>query len=274
MNRFRGFTLIEMALVLMVIGLVARFGISVVSRIQDTMRTDITNQRMAVIEKALQLYVVRNGCLPCPADGSQASRVESDPFGSDTYSLAGLADGGGAYLTGCATDVCRSADRTVPWITLGLSEQDITDGWGNRMRYVVSGNQNCGGTPPLPTLSEDNGIIRCSASVFPLGDIQVNDNSGGAATTEVAYVLISSGPDQSLALKAGSGTLTGDRYNQRSGGGGQDLNAADDTGGTPTFAKGQINSTNSTAHFDDIVRFKTAPLIVLQCGANACGNPA
>ncbi|MHB1207872.1 MAG: hypothetical protein ACYCZX_20070, partial [Rhodospirillaceae bacterium] len=32
--------------------------------------------------------------------------------------------------------------------------------------------------------------------------------------------------------------------------------------------------TNAAAHFDDIVRFRTAPMIIQLCGANACGNPA
>ena len=47
-----------------------------------------------------------------------------------------------------------------------------------------------------------------------------------------------------------------------------------DFDGDETYAYGDFISVDGATHFDDIVRFKSAPIIVQQCGPGACGNPS
>ena len=60
-----GFTLIEMSIVLVVIGLVLSGGIAAVTPIVQNTKVAETNQKLDRIEQALILHVIRNGCLPC-----------------------------------------------------------------------------------------------------------------------------------------------------------------------------------------------------------------
>ena len=69
----RGFTLVEVAILLVVIGLIAAGGLAIINPLLDSGRASTTLKRMALVEKALQSYVMQFGCLPCPANGALAS---------------------------------------------------------------------------------------------------------------------------------------------------------------------------------------------------------
>jgi prepilin-type N-terminal cleavage/methylation domain-containing protein len=262
-----GFTLIEMAITVAILGLVAAAAVKIIKPLQDIRKTDVTLAHLKVVDKALQLYVIRNGCLPCPADGSQASSVTT-PIGAVNYSLAGVAYAGSpGYISGCTSSACQATARTVPWIALGLSEDDASDGWGDRIRYVVAGTQpvSCSST----AITAANGMIRCATAgtdAFPTGGVTVIDNDA-ATTTTAAYVLISSGPDRASARQAYTGVTTGNTAS------GVQASNAQDTVFTP-FYKGTLNALSGASHFDDLVLFKTPSLLILTCGADACGNPA
>ncbi len=266
-----GFTLIEMGIVLVVLGLVAGGSIALLGPVFDARRAELTTQRMDVIQKALQLYVIQNGCLPCPTDGSRAS----------TLANAGTAmtSGSVAVATACVTVAsaltCQFVDAVVPWTTLGLSEQDITDGWGDRIRYAAAGGVSAAvGCPATAgNLHVANGMVRTTGAsgCYPAGNLTVDDIDLAVAsdTTNAAYVLISSGPDQALALRAKTGGSTGNRWTQTVADG-QFVNSD----GNTSYASGLLNANTNTSHFDDITRFQSAPNMIQLCGAGACGNPS
>lgn len=265
--RNAGFTLIEMAIVLVVIGLVFAGSLQVIQPVRESGRAADTNRRMDIVQQALQLYVIRFGCLPCPADGTHAS----------THADAGRSEisGGGTYTTAAVhctsgTTNCLTANAVVPWRELGLAEMETADAWGDRLRYYVDNGTPC--TAGAHGLQSDNGMVRCSVSSFPAGGVTIDDIdvTGSPDISNAAYVLVSSGPDRSLALKAiGGGTMSVDVYSQTGGGGAQDENSNDNN----AFAYGSYIGTSGDTHFDDIVRFMTAPYMILRCGSNACGNP-
>lgn len=266
-----GFTLIEMGIVLMVLGLAAAGSIALLGPVFDARRAELTTQRMDVIQKALQLYVIQNGCLPCPTNGALASTAAN--AGSSMSSAGALI----VLSSGCvtpATVTCLRTSAVVPWITLGLSEQDITDGWGDRIRYGVAGSVTT--TPTCPaiagTLHLTNGMVRTTGAsgCYPAGNLTVDDIDLPVAsdTTNAAYVLISSGPDQALALKAKSGVSTADRWGQSSGG------QFENSDGDDAYASGLFHANTDASHFDDITRFQSAPNMIQLCGAGACGNPS
>lgn len=279
----RGMTLIEMAIVLVVIGLVVGGGLSIVGPIRNAERTASTNQNMDVIEKALVAYVIQNGCLPCPADGSLVS----------TNGNAGRPlDNSGSPYTGCAATACWAAtaanvpNAVIPWKALGLGERQASDAWGNRLRYRVGGtatsyNSSTGNCDTTSTdVTESNGMVRDGTSCYPTGNLIIDtfddDSSNDIANTfdEAVYVVISSGPDRSMALQATTGgSATSNVFGQQDTDA-QYLNAGQNSTLLTTVVQGDVDDGNSRNHFDDIVRFKNAPLIIQLCGKNACGNPA
>src|SRR4051812_901336 len=68
--RSSGFTLLEMAIVLVIVALVAAMGISASRTVTDSAKVASTNNRMKAIEAALVTYRLSNNRLPCPADGA------------------------------------------------------------------------------------------------------------------------------------------------------------------------------------------------------------
>lgn len=118
----RGFTLVEIAVVLLVLalllGILATFSGGLVAQ----QRREITRQRLQGVDTALALFVAQNKRLPCPANGQLAS------------------SNGSAGVENLSSSTCANdqAHGVVPWRALGLAEQDVTDGWGNRFTYRVA----------------------------------------------------------------------------------------------------------------------------------------
>src|SRR5262245_59858454 len=82
MIKQRGFTLIEMAAVLVIIGLVVGGGVVAIGPIIQQSKLNQTNVAMDQVEAALVLFAMRNNRLPCPADGSLTSSATT--YGQET----------------------------------------------------------------------------------------------------------------------------------------------------------------------------------------------
>ncbi|TAK99541.1 MAG: prepilin-type N-terminal cleavage/methylation domain-containing protein [Rhodospirillaceae bacterium] len=259
-NVERGFTLIEMAIVMVVIGLLLSGGILALAPVIESSKTTETNGHLDRIEQALTVYVIQNGCLPCPANPSIASTVTVAP-------RAGYALAGGEY-TGCTATACTYASGTaggpggVPWANLGLSEGDATDGFGNRIAYTIT-----------PGLQNTNGMQRTPPSSYPSGTISINNYAGTAQTTAAAYVLVSYGTDGSFGYARSTGTQQTAKYGQVAGNASAQGRNAEGSTTFNLYIQDTPVSAGGTGYFDDIVRWRTAPNIIQSCGSNACGNP-
>jgi prepilin-type N-terminal cleavage/methylation domain-containing protein len=114
----RGFTLVEILVVVVILGLIMAMAAVLLRSVAATQKRSVTTTRLANIEAALVQFVMQQKRLPCPADGTQTS-----------------ATGGVEMWSGGA---CTSqANGVVPWVSLGLSASDITDGWDRRITYRV-----------------------------------------------------------------------------------------------------------------------------------------
>jgi type II secretory pathway pseudopilin PulG len=124
-----GFTLVEIAVVIVVLGFLLAMIAGIATALVGQQRREATRQRMAGVETALALFVSQNQRLPCPANGQLAG----------TNANAGLEESvAGTPLTCNVAGVAGSQQHgVVPWRALGLAEQDVTDGWGNRLTYRV-----------------------------------------------------------------------------------------------------------------------------------------
>ena len=121
-SRRRGFTLVEILVVLVIVAILLAMAMTLTRGITAAQKRSLTATRMAAVDAALVQFVMQQRRLPCPADGTIGN---------------GLPNAG---VEGWAAGACTTATQVngvVPWITLGLSESDGTDGWDRRLTYRV-----------------------------------------------------------------------------------------------------------------------------------------
>ncbi len=119
-----GFTLLEMAIVLMIVGLLLG-GMLVPLQAQMDQRNNADTQKaLSDIKEAIIGYALANGRLPCPA-------VPSTPTGQ---TVSGVSAGASVPFS---SNVCSILVGVLPWATLGVNE---TDAWGHRYTYRVDTN--------------------------------------------------------------------------------------------------------------------------------------
>ncbi len=162
-----GFSLVEMAVVLVIFALLAGGMMVSLSTQQEIQRLSEARRQLADIREALIGYAVANGRLPPPA----------------TPTVASGAAGAGEMVEGLTMGV-------LPWATLGLPE---TDPWGQRFTYRVRPEfadpvasatvPSCSpdATPPAPT--------QASFALCSKGNITVTDGAGNIAANLPAIVV-------------------------------------------------------------------------------------
>ncbi len=125
----RGFTLTEMAVVLVIVALLIGGMVMPMSAQQDIRYVSETETTLKNIHEALLGFAAANGRLPCP----------TAPTGNGTESFATGYD----ITTGPVAGECFSFyDGFLPAVTLGIRPTDTSgfaiDAWGRRIRYAVS----------------------------------------------------------------------------------------------------------------------------------------
>src|SRR5438876_10412706 len=111
----RGFTLMEIVVVLLILGFILAMAAAVTRGVVASQKRSLTTTRLAGVDAALAQFALQQRRLPCPTDGTKAS--------SDNN--AGV-EGNRTAANGCTGN---QQDGVVPWRTLGLSETDGSDGW-------------------------------------------------------------------------------------------------------------------------------------------------
>lgn len=166
-SRAAGFTLIEIAVVIVVLSLLLAMIAGIGTAMVGQQRREATRQKLAGVETAIALFVSQNKRLPCPADGR----------------IAGTTVGAGLEVRNAGTGTCQiggvantQTHGVVPWQTLGLAEPDVTDGWGNRLTYrvapelVADNSMNLNACDPGGTGGLGAGNLcdaTCSSTTFP-----------------------------------------------------------------------------------------------------------
>jgi len=170
-----GFTLTELALVLVIVSLLVGSLLVPLSTQIELRNTSETRKFLAEVREALLGYAVAKGRLPCPAS---ATTVSGTP-------------GAGIETPLNAAGFCPNAAGVVPWATLGVSE---TDAWGRRLTYRVTPEfAQC--VPPPPFVA--SGTLCASPSVSfglnSLGNLDVLAAGGTLIATKVPAVVVSHG---------------------------------------------------------------------------------
>ena len=124
-----GFTLIEIAIVLMIVGLLLAGGVRFLAGILSATQKHDTEMRANLVKQALSHFVASYGRLPCPAPNVAPS--------SSQYGLEDATPYCGSTVVATAPSNAM-ARGIVPWYTLGINHDQVTDGYGHFFSYNVA----------------------------------------------------------------------------------------------------------------------------------------
>jgi type II secretory pathway pseudopilin PulG len=207
-RRTAGFTLAEMAIVLLVAGLLLTSVVSAVSTQLEARNIAETQSRLNQIKDALIGFAQANGRLPCPADGTLATGAAN--AGVEQFSVTVV---GPPQETRCTN---ANGFGVVPWATLGVPE---TDPWGRRFSYKVSSDFSdsivktpttwgCGATIPTPTPTQASFALCAQGTLTVTTRTAAPAGKNGTSVQFVPVAIISHGKNGYGAYTSGGTQFT------------------------------------------------------------------
>lgn len=204
-----GFTLVEMALVLLIIGLLTKTALAPLEGVLEHRKRAQAEQTLLTVRESMFAHVVAYGALPCPLAASATG----------AFPMTNLADA----LASAPGNACEVASGLVPAHGLRLAgavsaSGALLDPWGREYRYAVSldkDNRKNSDDPPFwttPGTAADVGIGNLTADL-----VLCNASSGtgckgrSVRSNQIAFVILSTGGDAS-AEGMQSENLDNDNY--------------------------------------------------------------
>jgi prepilin-type N-terminal cleavage/methylation domain-containing protein len=159
MNGQRGFSLLEMSVVVVIAGLMLGGVLSGVTALNARQREAGTQRQLEEIREALAAFAAVNRRLPCPANPATAATVP----------------GAGVERVPNAAGCTGGNHGVLPWATLGLAQGDA---WGRRFTYRVTAS-----------FARSGAAITLAST----GDNTVRNAAGVDIATAVPVVIVSHG---------------------------------------------------------------------------------
>lgn len=300
---FGGFTILELAVVILIIGILTAGTLAIVKPLLIQAQYRATDANINRVIDVISAYAQRNHRIPCPANPDGAAAAQ--PFGAEV----------GSGVDGDRVGDCDNpaggerVEGIVPFRTLGLSLDDVQDGYGRFLTYAVSPafardtTQSLGAHKRCRVIGKwvEAGDSRNSVKarfccpdlgVPPMTDLAINDNGGeplwpfwrdaSGGSYDAADVAFSSAATFDLAAD----NVTAVAFVLVSHGS-NGFGAFSDSGTRlPTLGNapgaGELENANgnntyiSAARddvFDDLVRWRTQDQIYAETGAGSCAFP-
>ena len=189
-----GFTLAELAIVLVIVSFLLGGMMAMFSSQQDTRKWNDTQSRLEAARDAILGFAIANGRLPCPAAYKDATSVGTEV--RQASGTCGVAPHNPTtnpqdYYGGTVAGVTYGL---LPAVTIGYQPVDsqgfALDGWGNRIGYAVSAASypnftnaatlKANGVSTLP-----NDLLVCASAAPATGISAGPPTTCGAATNSV-----------------------------------------------------------------------------------------
>ena len=236
-----GFSLVEMAIVLAIVGLLLGGLIPTLSAQMESQRINETRKQLDEIQQALIGFAIINGRLPCPAKATLATGLANAGMEATTApgnSICACVAAGGNTVADTSAFACTGTTVTgvLPWVTLGIKE---TDAWERRYTYRVTEifadpiATTFGCTPSTTPVSSSFAL--CSPGV-PY--VRSADSGGTDVANDVPAIFLSHG-------KNGAGAYLSNGTQLAASAGDDEAENSDNDN--------KFVSHNITSNFDDLV---------------------
>jgi prepilin-type N-terminal cleavage/methylation domain-containing protein len=223
----QGFTLIELAMVLLIVSLMLGGMLMPLSAQRDVKARGDTDRLLNDVRDAMIGYAAIHGYLPCPAP---------IPYAAPTPGREATRD--------ATTGECPSRTGFVPWETLGVG---YTDAWDHLLRYSVT-----------PMFSDSTPITSLQSAT---GDITIQTRipAGTLATiaTAVPAVVFSAGASPGGAYQSTGAQIAASTS----------ADEVTNTAGGTTFVTGTPVTTAAGGRFDDMVVWIPTPTLIYRLTA-------
>ncbi len=198
-KKMKGFSLIELAIVMTIASLLMMAGIKAVTALRFSGQHKSAQQQMVLIEEAIRGFVLNNGRLPCPADPSLAS--SNALWGRELTQASGtLCDNPSGDLEDLVLPAnSGTAVGALPFYALGFNAENI-DTWGHHFTYHVVLNK-------AHPNSADNGK-NLWTDKSPSTLLTVNDDAGNLITNKAIAIIVSHGSNGSGAWTVDGARIT------------------------------------------------------------------
>lgn len=254
--RERGFTLVELALVMGIVALLLGGLLVPAARMLEQKANASTQASLETAQQALLGFALMNRRLPCPdtgntgVEGTYNTVTRTCPISAATFS-----------------DTAGASWGHLPWATLGISGSDA---WGNRLRYAVSTPlADTAGTTAGTTTSFRASVTSTTSKLIAACTMVAGVTIPGCGTSAVTpasnatFVVYSHGKNGKGAFLMGSLTAS-----TAPAGSDEIQNLPDSTapGSNPlsrrTFVSRSHTDEKSTAgEFDDLMVWMPAPVL-------------
>jgi hypothetical protein len=256
-----GYSLIQMALAMLVVGILAGVFLNIYNQYDKTQRVIASNERVRTSVEAIQKFRNVTGTFPCPAP-MNVSRTDASYGRASNYARYLTAPAGAVPTAagGCAEGICiEQNSRTdlgagvvlrvrvgaVPFRDLQLDESNSFDAYGSKLWYAVTEDM-CN----LATYDELRGAINI-----------VNDQGESQTfpANSASFLVISPGENRhggysiDGVAQSACGTSTTEQENCR------DVTLATSVNTQATYlSQGQQNATVATTYDDYVEYFSSA----------------
>lgn len=238
--KHQGFTLIEIAVALLVTGMIATLAISLSSNSQSSECYVATRSQLMTIKEAIERYSYKNDRVPYPARRDVG--VEDVAYGREVPLDAG-------NVVSANLDSATNPDGSVaifgalPFQTLGIPTEKAVDCWGNKLTYVMT---------------KDLGDSTKFVDNTTKGALSINTNAASVFMSEGGYAVISHGADELGAVKA---NYAGPGHKWCTAGAAADLSRQNCNAADTVLISGEYNDGKQAgnSYFDDLIVYRGKP---------------
>jgi len=223
----KGFSLIELAVVLFIVGLLLAGILTPMATSVEQERRSILQGQYDDVEEALIGFAIVNGRLPCP-DCPLGAAAAACSAGGNVINDGIEDQSNGGVGNGCAVGVTTNVEGNLPWVTLGVTGDDP---WGNTLNYQVDeAYADIDAEAACTPATANTSFSICTTAILTIQD------TGSTCGTAVANVA-SNVPV--VVYSQGSQTATS-------------CNELENTDGDTTFVHRDYNLTAAT-YYDDMI---------------------